>query len=1221
MNFIQIKRHIVSFFLGLIIFPYLAYPSTRRVDIDEIGIPLIQKYPFPASCISSGKMSVFEDPSGFFLLGARDKIILFYGNEFIPLYLQGQINVISNQKAVFYTGYNSLGIIRLYKNSLPQLIPLVDRKLSKNFDFGQIDKVYLDNDIIIFNNHNCLFLTSDGSSFSLIDSSKHFIQLFRVNDTIFYNKYESGIFKIIEGQPLPISVVEEIKEKNIICILPYKNSLLIKAKENKYFFQLNNKSLKTVEFGFEDFLEKAGFTDALFLPSGNFAIATKSAGILIYNPEKKTINKIGIEEGLIDNEINNLHIDKAGNLWALHNSGLSRIELNVPVSTFGSDVGLSGAVTSILKYNNILYVATSNGLFKGDYKEIHGAGSFNKLYFTRIVDIVNGCKKLFIDKGNLLAFTASSIYSVNNNSAKVLYIAEINACERITFREQDFYCIGNDTGLTFLEYKNGKIIEKPFINGPAYQITEIALDKNHIWVKTSSNSLLYANMLLFNNLKTVQFQLFDTLKGFPAPPQNFYFLQTADGLKFCFPDKILQYNDENKRLETSVTEMPGDLEEIPRMNKLLKDKYNNIWFNISGTIENLRGILLYKTDENKNEKPFFFNTGSALSPIYIDSSTVWIGGENKVIRFDNSKTFNFPRKFSAIIKRIIIGKDSVLRINLEDPEINFRLNNIKFIVSSTCFEGEPFVRYQFRLEGFDNNWSKWDRSSEIQFNNLPPGNYSLQLKALNVDGIVSDVTELNFSILSPFYLTIPAYLIYVIILLFIAFVVMRYRTWRFLNYKEKIERIVQERTEEIIKEKDKSELLIANLLPKGTADELKLTGKATSQKFTMATVLFSDIQGFTKIAEQMNPELLIDQLDAFFFHFDSVVEKYNIEKIKTIGDAYMCAGGIPNKNITNPVEVVLAALEMQEYMAELKRKNADIWDLRIGIHTGSVIAGVVGHKKMSYDIWGDTVNTASRMESSGEVGKINISGHTYELVKDFFVCEYRGKMPVKYKGEIDMYFVKSIRPELASDMKFDPNRKFFLMLQILRLQDVEDDVYEKISKELPSNLHFHTLDRIKEVYNLVDLYSRAEELSDEESLLVRTAALFADTGYIWTYDEHEEMSISYARELLPKFKYSDEQIEKIAALIEATKRARKPSNRMEEILLDADMNFLARADFVSLNELLYQELKEKNKIESREDWIKMQVVLLSNHKYYTKVANVLRDVNPEQQIDNLLQNT
>ena len=235
-------------------------------------------------------------------------------------------------------------------------------------------------------------------------------------------------------------------------------------------------------------------------------------------------------------------------------------------------------------------------------------------------------------------------------------------------------------------------------------------------------------------------------------------------------------------------------------------------------------------------------------------------------------------------------------------------------------------------------------------------------------------------------------------------------------------------------------------------------GKATKTKYNFVTVLFSDIQGFTQIAEEMNPEVLIDELDKFFFHFDSVVEKYRIEKIKTIGDAYMCAGGIPEKNRTNPVEVILAALEMQEYMKNLKEasliQGMKYWDIRIGIHTGTVIAGVVGHKKLSYDIWGDTVNIASRMESSGEAGKINISGATYEFVKDFFICEHRGKMPVKYKGELDMYFVKEIIPELSDDQGF-PNNRFRFKMQLIKLQDVEETVNKMFIDDAPPNLWFH----------------------------------------------------------------------------------------------------------------------------------------------------------------------
>jgi class 3 adenylate cyclase len=156
----------------------------------------------------------------------------------------------------------------------------------------------------------------------------------------------------------------------------------------------------------------------------------------------------------------------------------------------------------------------------------------------------------------------------------------------------------------------------------------------------------------------------------------------------------------------------------------------------------------------------------------------------------------------------------------------------------------------------------------------------------------------------------------------------------------------------------------------------------------------------------------VKEINACYSAFDRIISRHNIEKIKTMGDAYMCAGGLPVNNETHPADVVLAAMEMQtfmaDHMAERKRLGLPFFEIRFGIHTGPVVAGIVGIKKFAYDIWGDTVNTASRMESSGETGRINISGATYELVKDRFRCTYRGKIPAKNKGEIDMYFVEGV---------------------------------------------------------------------------------------------------------------------------------------------------------------------------------------------------------------------
>jgi adenylate cyclase len=224
------------------------------------------------------------------------------------------------------------------------------------------------------------------------------------------------------------------------------------------------------------------------------------------------------------------------------------------------------------------------------------------------------------------------------------------------------------------------------------------------------------------------------------------------------------------------------------------------------------------------------------------------------------------------------------------------------------------------------------------------------------------------------------------------------------KYVRKTKKIIED-------EKDRSEKLLLNILPEETARELKEKGTATPKHYDMVSVLFTDFKGFTNIAEKLTPQDLIEELNYCFFEFDKIIDKNNLEKIKTIGDAYMCAGGIPVANKDNPVSIVKAGLEIKAFMERLKiereRQGKDCWELRIGIHTGQVVAGVVGKNKFAYDIWGDAVNTASRMESSGILGQVNISGTTYEFIKDQFNCTHRGKVQAKNKGEIDMYIVEN----------------------------------------------------------------------------------------------------------------------------------------------------------------------------------------------------------------------
>ena len=218
------------------------------------------------------------------------------------------------------------------------------------------------------------------------------------------------------------------------------------------------------------------------------------------------------------------------------------------------------------------------------------------------------------------------------------------------------------------------------------------------------------------------------------------------------------------------------------------------------------------------------------------------------------------------------------------------------------------------------------------------------------------------------------------------------------------------RTNKIIEsEKKRSDELLLNILPFETMEELKKYGKTTARGYDEVSVMFADVKGFTTISEQMTAQDLVATLDMYFGAFDNITKEYGLEKIKTIGDAYLCAGGLPNPAKGTPVDVVKAAISMQQYVEKIKlenlAQNKPFFEIRIGIHTGPIVAGVVGIKKFAYDIWGDTVNTAARIEENSETGKVNISAATYEYVKEYFDCTFRGNIDAKNKGLIAMYFV------------------------------------------------------------------------------------------------------------------------------------------------------------------------------------------------------------------------
>jgi class 3 adenylate cyclase len=345
----------------------------------------------------------------------------------------------------------------------------------------------------------------------------------------------------------------------------------------------------------------------------------------------------------------------------------------------------------------------------------------------------------------------------------------------------------------------------------------------------------------------------------------------------------------------------------------------------------------------------------------------------------------------------------------------YRDNAVRFEFAAPFFEDQAAVEYQVRLEGSESAWSSWMRDTRKDYTNLPEGKYNFRVRARNPHDVISEEASFHFSLLPPWYRTWWAYGFYVAAFLFAGWLILRWRLSALRARNKWLERVVEERTAEVRTERDQNEALLLNILPKPVASELRTTGSVKPTAFEDVTVCFSDFVGFTLSSEKLPPAELITSLNEYFTAFDEIIGRYGLEKLKTIGDAYMFASGLPNTSPSHAVDAVLAALEMVETVRRLARPEKGVnWSIRLGLYSGPVVAGVVGSRKFAFDIWGNTVNFASRMESAGMADRVNLSETTCSRVCEFIECEPRGPVRIKEGRELEMYFAIQPKPDLLA---------------------------------------------------------------------------------------------------------------------------------------------------------------------------------------------------------------
>ncbi len=1177
----------------LIFFLILSMEGSALLGNKEDSIhflnPRILEYNLPNKYLNRPNTSFYKSEKGVIYIGKDNGILVIDGSKSYFNSMEGPVHIASSETGrINYMASSDFGTLEYIPNVGINIISRIHQIPSQHSLFLPYNTVAKDSTIWMSTSEGVFVINNN--KYHHFFYNRQECKLIEAESNIFLDVENEGLF--IWEDTLFLSV---IKPSNIYG----ERIVSIFESESQFKFLATNGFSFSCDKNFDNISSVKGcciYGDEIVsmkTMSNDLTIAiTKGNKIFIFSEDGNLINALSESDILPSTNIKSVFIDEFNDIWLLYDFDLYKLEYPSNVYSLNLPDAVSGSVLKTLIIGDHIYLGTKKGMqIINTVEKEQWILKTNKQKEDEFINLMDNFEDLVFAAGN------KSLYEIIGD--KISLISKGNfSC--ITALDHKLLFVCSDEGLVSYNKDKGNWLSKR-IDPSLFNVKNITFFQHRIWI------LREGKKVSIYNPTSEKYEELDPLSGEADQFIDFddQLYLTGENNLWIWDEEVfsfLECQDEN------ISKLFINADIIARENDSLWIIDNNDLYNAA--------VNTYNPESGMES----FHLISSL--IDLDKITglnkvgdyLWLTTERQLHRISLDFVPNTSLNTLQIEKVCRLGSDLKSK-NIEPEErISFSNDRIIFHLDNLRFQNDPSPYYRYKLTRHQNSWSEWSQENKIQFTGLNEKHYTFKAQSRTITGDISNTVVFKFSVKPPVYRTWYAYLIYSLIFIAAVFLLIK---WRLLSYQRVTSRVEAEnkdKIEDLLREKEKSDILVSNLLPKGTAEELKAKGRAKSEKYELATVLFSDIQGFTKIAEEMNPEVLIDELDKCFFHFDNVVERYNIEKIKTIGDAYMAAGGIPIKNSTNPIEVVLAGLEMQNFMNELKKNKTDIWDLRIGIHSGPVISGVVGHKKLSYDIWGDTVNTASRMESSGEGGKVNISGITYSMVKDYFICEYRGKLPVKYKGNIDMYFVLGLRPELSVDLHGIPNKRFFLKLQLLRLKDLEDKIFNHLLVEHPGTFHFHSRDHIKHVYNQVELLCRAENISDEDALLTLSASLLLFSGLTESYEHFENKSIVIARKILPEYSYNEKQIDAICNLILATKTPYEPQNKLESILVDAKMEYIGRPDFSRMIKLLFLEMKSNEQGIPLNRLVKMQIELLKNFKFFTIAGQRLREISGEEQI-------
>ncbi len=722
---------------------------------------------------------------------------------------------------------------------------------------------------------------------------------------------------------------------------------------------------------------------------GKMWFGTRGGGVSRYND--RGFEHLTQNQGLPSNDVWSLCKDSYGNVWiGTQGGGATKFDGQC-FSHFSAEAGLANNVVSTILEDQTgdIWIGTTQGLTRYDGNRIMQFREENGLCGN---DVQSSCMDR---KGNLWFGTLQSGLC-RYDGREFIHFSNENGLLSNTIRaviedKKGQLWIGTQGG-GITKYAKGQFTHYTTKEGLGHNLVWSIFEDSHgdLWFATQGGGVSRYDGIRFNTYTTDHGLSHNWVWSIIEDDNHNLWLGTEAGLTVMVRDSL----DYHKFYTYSLGIEDG-LKRMDFSQSVLKDDIGNLWW---GTSDGLTHLSMEKFQMSA-DPPTLQLKQINISQKYLDFRQLRSGSIPEV----EKDLLEIRHSFDSVVP----FENYPLQLHLPHD-----YSNLTFRFSAIDWSAPHKVQFSFFMEGLDMEWSEWSSENVVTYRNLSPGIYRLKTVTRGAALTPSNPFLYDFTIEPPWWLTWWAKVFYGLGMIIGMVGIVKWRTHSLKQRQRELEKMVTARTAEVeartqdaIKEQNRSQELLLNILPAAVAKELKDTGHTKPVYFDEVSILFADFIDFTNIVASIPGKKLVSELDEIFQEFDDIIEETGLEKIQTVGDTYVAASGLPKTNSCHAVKCIEAAQKMLSYL-ELRNLNHSIkWKIRVGVHSGPVTAGVVGKRKFTYDIFGDTVNIASRLEGASAEGRINISAYTCDLVKDIYRCEYRGKMNVKGKGYLDMYFV------------------------------------------------------------------------------------------------------------------------------------------------------------------------------------------------------------------------